>query len=90
MAMKVNKITVEEWTLWREIRLQALEEAPYAFGSTLADWQGEGDQEPRWRSRLENVDFNAIATLTGKNAGMVRRFQAVSATSSASFSLGII
>jgi ribosomal protein S18 acetylase RimI-like enzyme len=71
MAMKANKITVEEWTLWRELRLQALEEAPYAFGSTLADWQGEGDQEQRWRSRLEDVDFNAIATLAGRNAGMV-------------------
>ena len=69
--MRVNRITVEEWSLWRELRLQALEEAPYAFGSTLADWQTEGDQEQRWRSRLESVDFNAIATLAGRNAGMV-------------------
>ncbi|HVB51617.1 MAG TPA: GNAT family N-acetyltransferase [Acidimicrobiales bacterium] len=69
--MRVNRITVEEWSLWRELRLQALEEAPYAFGSTLADWQREGDQEQRWRLRLESVDFNAIATLEGRNAGMV-------------------
>jgi ribosomal protein S18 acetylase RimI-like enzyme len=69
--MKVNRITVEDWSLWRELRLQALAEAPYAFGSTLAQWQGDGDEEGRWRSRLENVDFNAIATLAGKNAGMV-------------------
>jgi ribosomal protein S18 acetylase RimI-like enzyme len=69
--MMVGRITVEEWSQWRELRLDALEDAPYAFGSTLSDWQGEGDQEKRWRSRLESVDFNAIATMDGRNAGMV-------------------
>jgi hypothetical protein len=34
MVMTVKKITVEEWSLWRELRLQALEEAPFAFSST--------------------------------------------------------
>jgi ribosomal protein S18 acetylase RimI-like enzyme len=69
--MRVKKITVEEWPQWRELRLQALEEAPHAFGSALTDWQGEGDQEQRWRSRLENVEFNAIAILEDRNVGMV-------------------
>ncbi len=71
MVMTVTRITVEQWSLWRELRLQALEESPYAFSSTLAEWQGAGDQEQRWRLRLENVDFNAIATLDDRNAGMV-------------------
>lgn len=69
--MTVERITADEWPRWRELRLQALEDAPYAFGSTLSDWRGEGDQEERWRARLENVDFNAIATIDGRNAGMV-------------------
>ncbi|WP_433718687.1 hypothetical protein ACQP2Y_30745 [Actinoplanes sp. CA-051413] len=38
--------------IWRELRLEALREAGYAFGSQLADWQGDGDREERWRARL--------------------------------------
>lgn len=62
---------VDDWRLWRELRLEALREAPYAFGSTLAEWQGDGDTEARWRARLENVPFNIIALLDGTPAGMV-------------------
>ncbi|MBU7600615.1 hypothetical protein JGS22_024025 [Streptomyces sp. P38-E01] len=36
----------------RLLRLAALAEAPYAFGTTLAQWQGEGDRPDRWRARL--------------------------------------
>ncbi|MEV4623184.1 GNAT family N-acetyltransferase [Asanoa sp. NPDC049573] len=39
-----------DWELWRELRLAALAEAPYAFGSTLADWQDAGPD--KWRDRL--------------------------------------
>jgi ribosomal protein S18 acetylase RimI-like enzyme len=42
----------DDWPVWRALRLAALAEAPYAFGSTLAQWQGEGDREERWRDRL--------------------------------------
>jgi ribosomal protein S18 acetylase RimI-like enzyme len=68
--MQVETATADEWSLWRELRLQALQDAPDAFGSTLADWQGEGDQEQRWRARLESVDYNAISTVHGRGAGM--------------------
>jgi ribosomal protein S18 acetylase RimI-like enzyme len=50
--------------------LEALEEAPYAFSSTLADWQGQGDTESRWRSRLSDVPFNIIAEWQSTAAGM--------------------
>ncbi len=61
----------DDWALWRRLRLEALAEAPYAFGSTLADWQGDGDREERWRSRLAGSGArNLVAVLDGLPAGM--------------------
>jgi ribosomal protein S18 acetylase RimI-like enzyme len=60
----------DDWRLWRELRLAALAEAPYAFGSALADWQGEGDREERWRGRLSLPGCHLIAVLDGQPAGM--------------------
>ena len=70
-VINVRTVGVEEWQLWRDLRLEALQEAPYAFGSTLAEWQGEGDTEMRWRARLSTVRLNVVAYLNGKAAGMV-------------------
>lgn len=70
-AVDLQIVGVDDWPLWRKLRLQALAEAPYAFSSTLADWQGEGDTEMRWRSRLSTVRFNVVANLNGMPAGMV-------------------
>jgi len=64
-------IGADDWPLWRNLRLEALGEAPYAFSSTLADWQGEGDTEQRWRARLTAVPLNLLVYLNGKAAGMV-------------------
>ncbi|MEE1822746.1 GNAT family N-acetyltransferase [Streptomyces sp. BE20] len=69
--IELRALTSDDWRLWRGLRLAALGEAPYAFGSTLADWQGEGDREERWRSRLEipgAVDL--VAFVDGEPAGM--------------------
>jgi ribosomal protein S18 acetylase RimI-like enzyme len=51
--------------------LAALEEAPRAFSSRLADWQDDGDNEMRWRARLSTVALNIVAALEGQAAGMV-------------------
>jgi len=55
----------------RELCIEALREAPYAFGSKLNDWQGAGDTEERWRARLTEVPLNIVARLNGKPAGMI-------------------
>src|SRR5262245_7689086 len=68
--IKLRRIGVDDWPLWRKLRLQALEEAPYAFSSRLADWQGQGDTEMRWRARLSDVPLNIIATWQETTAGM--------------------
>ncbi|XVV15504.1 N-acetyltransferase family protein [Actinoplanes sp. CA-131856] len=69
--IEVRVLTDDDWALWRELRLCALTEAPYAFGSRLADWQGDGDREERWRARLAVPgSYNLVASVDGKAAGM--------------------
>ncbi|BCL17289.1 N-acetyltransferase [Micromonospora sagamiensis] len=64
-------LTEGDWKTWRELRLAALSEAGYAFGAQLADWQGDGDREERWRGRLAIPgSYNIVAMLDGQAVGM--------------------
>ncbi len=67
----IRWVAAEDWRAWRELRLDALRDAPDAFHTKLAEWQGEGDLERRWRARLSEVPFNVIADLDQLPAGMV-------------------
>jgi ribosomal protein S18 acetylase RimI-like enzyme len=67
--VELRRVEADGWALWREVRLDALAEAPYAFSATVADWSGEGDNEPRWRQRLEAVPLNLVAFVDGAPAG---------------------
>ncbi|HVK30838.1 MAG TPA: GNAT family N-acetyltransferase [Nocardioides sp.] len=70
--LELRTLTPDDWPLWRELRLAALAEAPEAFGSTLAEWSGDGDREDRWRARLSIPgarDF--VVHLDGTAVGMV-------------------
>jgi ribosomal protein S18 acetylase RimI-like enzyme len=68
---ELQVLTPDDWQTWRQLRLAALAEAPYAFGSRLADWQGDGDREERWRARLGSPgSFNVVAMLDGEPVGM--------------------
>jgi ribosomal protein S18 acetylase RimI-like enzyme len=69
--VELRRLGPDDWSLWRTVRLQALREAPYAFGSSLSDWQGEGDREARWRARLDDVPFNIVALIDGRPIGQV-------------------
>jgi len=67
----VHALTADDWALWRDLRLAALAEAPSAFGSRLADWQGDGDREDRWRGRLAMAgSHNIVAMLDSEPVGM--------------------
>lgn len=69
--IELRELSTDDWRVWRELRLAALAEAPYAFGSRLADWQGAGDREERWRDRLSIPgSCNIVALLDGQPAGM--------------------
>ncbi len=68
---RLRVLVVDDWPVWRELRLAALADAPHAFGSALADWQGDDDTQRRWRARLETVAVNIVAELDGQPAGMI-------------------
>jgi GNAT superfamily N-acetyltransferase len=69
--LELRTLESDDWPIWRELRLAALAEAPYAFGSTLAEWKGAGDREERWRARLEIPGArDVVAVLGGHPAGM--------------------
>jgi ribosomal protein S18 acetylase RimI-like enzyme len=69
--VEIRVLTPDDWPIWRELRLAALAEAPYAFGSRLADWTGDGDREQRWRDRLALPgSYNTVALTGGAPAGM--------------------
>jgi hypothetical protein len=71
----VRQVDAEDWNAWRALRLDALRDAPGAFKTKLAEWEGDGDAEPRWRDRLRAVPFNVIADLEQQPAGMVSAVQ---------------
>jgi len=68
--VEVREIGADDWRLFRRLRLDALAEAPTAFGATLADWSGELDAEARWRARLTTVPFNVVGYLDERPAGI--------------------
>lgn len=57
----VREVTADDWALMREVRLAALAEAPYAFGSTFA--REAGFTEEQWRGQISerSVTFFASA-----------------------------
>jgi hypothetical protein len=70
-VIKLRVLSPDDWQVWRRLRLAALAEAPYAFGSRLADWQGEGDRAERWRDRLALPgSYNVVALLDEQPVGM--------------------
>jgi GNAT superfamily N-acetyltransferase len=74
-VIEIQAIGPDDWKSWSELRLAALEEAPFAFGSQLADWVDA--PEERWRERLSAPGaYQVIATIDGTPAGMAGGFPA--------------
>ncbi|HVS49223.1 MAG TPA: GNAT family N-acetyltransferase [Candidatus Dormibacteraeota bacterium] len=64
----MRRIGPEDWKVFREVRLAALREAPYAFGST---YEGEaGASEESWRNRLRDRT-RFVAIVDGQVVGTV-------------------
>lgn len=67
--LELRVLTPDDWSLWRELRLASLGDAPYAFGSKLADW--EHAPEHRWRERLEFPWLHVAALAEDRPVGVV-------------------
>lgn len=67
-GISVRRLDEEDWAIYRRVRLDALKEAPYAFGSTHA---GEVElDETSWRQRLKR-GTTFVAEVDGTIAGTV-------------------
>ena len=69
----IVQATTEDWERYREIRLRALADAPFAFGSTFE--QERERPEALWRERLANPGgATFLATDEGRSVGLVSVF----------------
>ena len=59
----VERLNAGDGERWRSIRLQALEEAPYAFGTTVA----EASSWPAARWEQQVVDFATFVAVVGSD-----------------------
>jgi RimJ/RimL family protein N-acetyltransferase len=66
--METRRLTSDDWPILRDVRLAALADAPYAYGSMLA-WE-EAFDEARWRDRLDTAWW-VVSVLDDENAGVV-------------------
>ncbi len=77
----VRETVMADWQAWRDIRLQALRDAPDAFGSTYAEQNRRGEND--WRQRVAGGGLFLAwipEVSAAEPAGMAGGYQAAPAT----------
>jgi GNAT superfamily N-acetyltransferase len=70
MSVSVRRLGPDDWQTWRDVRLAALAEAPYAFASSLAKEQAY--DEAGWRDWLQpDRGMKAVAHARTATVGVV-------------------
>jgi ribosomal protein S18 acetylase RimI-like enzyme len=70
-VVTLRVLTLDDWPLWRAVRLAALTDAPHAFRVGLADWHRGGEAE--WRARLALPgSHNVVALIDDRPVGVAR------------------
>jgi len=69
-TVTVQRLTPDDWQVWREVRLAALADSPRAYGSSLAREERFGEAD--WRARLDPANgLSAVALLGERVVGAV-------------------
>jgi GNAT superfamily N-acetyltransferase len=61
MSITVRRLVPDDWRTWRAVRLEALADAPHAYGSSLAREEALGEAD--WRRFLE--PSNGVMVVAG-------------------------
>jgi GNAT superfamily N-acetyltransferase len=70
MNISVRRLGPDDWRTWRDVRLDALAQAPHAFASSLAKEQGYADAD--WRDRLHpDRGLKAVVEADTDGAGLI-------------------
>jgi RimJ/RimL family protein N-acetyltransferase len=68
----VRRADLSDWRVWRELRLAALSDAPYAFGTTYAEAVARADDW--WREQWNSPGARLLAESDGVAVGMCAVF----------------
>lgn len=68
MTIELRHVTIDDWALFRQVRLRALADAPDAFGAVLADVQDQ--PESLWRERVASPGPTLAVLDDGKPVAM--------------------
>jgi ribosomal protein S18 acetylase RimI-like enzyme len=63
-VVEIREVTPQDWEVMRDIRLAALQEAPYAFGSSYA--REAPFTQAQWLARLHDRAVTYLAFLPGR------------------------